>query len=519
MMGAVITITASIFFLTAIISPAFAYEQMEGHVIYQNPGLYIIDHRAYMSVEEVWDDDHVIPSNGATPVYGSIVNLTDETIYDSSIYYRFYDDEYNLIDLNERIYYKFAFRDVLKPNEVSLFEVYPPDHTRCYEIWVDYTTPLELSYPAEISGNNVLEIQNVVDHNGVIVGSLKNNSSDYIENIWVRLFKFDEDGNYYGTKTDFITDLGGDLSKKFEIESYYVGWPINTPKDAASYEKPFSYDIVAFSFTIDHTWANPTSILGDSFEDFIFYVDYVSPYYYGGEKPFSINLDDISLKQNNAVKSSCVPNPEPLQTKQKLDVNVPSWVKIRAEWWADGIVSDDDFISGMKLMVDKGIIKISESLNKNTKIYSDIGYFTINKDKYNISKTPQVNVEINGRTFDDRNNLSDNYFLIATYPDGNTEKIFLSSKTKEFSKDFTLNFYSKPGKYILQGICNGSCTGNEGTAEFIVEKHYTEYIEESSLVCPTWVKTVVKLWSIDQMSNTEFSILIKYLMDEGIIQI
>jgi len=40
------------------------------------------------------------------------------------------------------------------------------------------------------------------------------------------------------------------------------------------------------------------------------------------------------------------------------DQNVPDWVRNNAGWWADGQVSDDDFVSGMKYLVEQGIIKV-----------------------------------------------------------------------------------------------------------------------------------------------------------------
>jgi len=40
------------------------------------------------------------------------------------------------------------------------------------------------------------------------------------------------------------------------------------------------------------------------------------------------------------------------------DKNVPDWVRNNAGWWADGLISDDDFISGIKYLVEQGIIKV-----------------------------------------------------------------------------------------------------------------------------------------------------------------
>ena len=38
--------------------------------------------------------------------------------------------------------------------------------------------------------------------------------------------------------------------------------------------------------------------------------------------------------------------------------NVPDWVRNNAGWWADGLISDNDFVSGIKYLVEQGIIKV-----------------------------------------------------------------------------------------------------------------------------------------------------------------
>jgi len=37
---------------------------------------------------------------------------------------------------------------------------------------------------------------------------------------------------------------------------------------------------------------------------------------------------------------------------------IPPWIKNNADWWAQGLISDDDFVSGIKYLVEQGIIKI-----------------------------------------------------------------------------------------------------------------------------------------------------------------
>jgi len=37
---------------------------------------------------------------------------------------------------------------------------------------------------------------------------------------------------------------------------------------------------------------------------------------------------------------------------------VPDWVKNNAGWWADGLISEEDFLNGIKYLVEKGIIRV-----------------------------------------------------------------------------------------------------------------------------------------------------------------
>jgi len=37
---------------------------------------------------------------------------------------------------------------------------------------------------------------------------------------------------------------------------------------------------------------------------------------------------------------------------------IPSWIKNNADWWSQGLISDDDFVKGIQFLVEQGIIKI-----------------------------------------------------------------------------------------------------------------------------------------------------------------
>jgi len=44
---------------------------------------------------------------------------------------------------------------------------------------------------------------------------------------------------------------------------------------------------------------------------------------------------------------------------------VPAWVKNNAEWWAKGLISDDDFLKGIEYLVENGIISISGTMSES----------------------------------------------------------------------------------------------------------------------------------------------------------
>ena len=39
--------------------------------------------------------------------------------------------------------------------------------------------------------------------------------------------------------------------------------------------------------------------------------------------------------------------------------SIPSWIKNNAEWWANDIISEGDFITGIEYLVNNGIISVN----------------------------------------------------------------------------------------------------------------------------------------------------------------
>jgi len=44
--------------------------------------------------------------------------------------------------------------------------------------------------------------------------------------------------------------------------------------------------------------------------------------------------------------------------KTVTEQKIPEWIKSNAEWWSQGLISDDDFVKGIQYLVEQGIIKV-----------------------------------------------------------------------------------------------------------------------------------------------------------------
>ena len=43
---------------------------------------------------------------------------------------------------------------------------------------------------------------------------------------------------------------------------------------------------------------------------------------------------------------------------EKAEVEIPEWIKNNADWWADGLISDDEFVKGIEILIANGVLKV-----------------------------------------------------------------------------------------------------------------------------------------------------------------
>jgi tetratricopeptide (TPR) repeat protein len=73
----------------------------------------------------------------------------------------------------------------------------------------------------------------------------------------------------------------------------------------------------------------------------------------------SIGDSDFTTGIQFLVKEKIITIPETGKTNEPTDGRgIPSWIKNNAEWWSQGLISDDDFVKGIQFLIESGIIVV-----------------------------------------------------------------------------------------------------------------------------------------------------------------
>ncbi len=80
------------------------------------------------------------------------------------------------------------------------------------------------------------------------------------------------------------------------------------------------------------------------------------------------NLEDISYEIPDELKAkSGQENNQPQsETMEESNLQIPDWVRGNAEWWAQGAIGDSDFVSGIQFLIKEGIMQIPETQKAET---------------------------------------------------------------------------------------------------------------------------------------------------------
>ena len=64
------------------------------------------------------------------------------------------------------------------------------------------------------------------------------------------------------------------------------------------------------------------------------------------------------LINNNIILLDFVPCNDKIQSQYGDTKSVPDWIKNNANWWSENLISDTDFINGLQYLIEYKIIKI-----------------------------------------------------------------------------------------------------------------------------------------------------------------
>ena len=69
------------------------------------------------------------------------------------------------------------------------------------------------------------------------------------------------------------------------------------------------------------------------------------------------------------IKEGILVVPPTKTTNEDVQQNIPEWIKNNAAWWADGTISDSEFLNGIQHLIKIGIVKVtvSEDVASNQK--------------------------------------------------------------------------------------------------------------------------------------------------------
>ncbi|HSA98651.1 MAG TPA: hypothetical protein VLF17_06195 [Candidatus Nitrosotenuis sp.] len=156
-----------------------------------------------------------------------------------------------------------------------------------------------------------------------------------------------------------------------------------------------------------------------------------------------------------------IPETIPEQSGPK---EIPSWIKNNAKWWSQGAIADSDFVSGIQYLVRNGVIQIEPTENvestsvvqqNSTSSAVQVGSGAIQLNNFRFEKLPykKIYVEISGLVDDSR--IGTNVILTVTKPDHTSFDLRgIITKHGDFLVPLILDSDSLTGQYVVTAKYN-----------------------------------------------------------------
>jgi len=323
----------------------------------QNTDLYIVNHWPFAAgwFIEGYENVNLI-------IVGDIVNLSEYPLTNIVISIKTFKDGKILEDTTSW----HPIKKILRPGESSPFAIVPPLAAfDSYEIWVsDYEfSCIEVIEPRSMIEDIILDVDSSGRETITLICNPTVPTRDLYD-IHIFLASYNEDNymDYLEIGPFFIFDsydclTNGSVSGTFvsyESESLIGIVPFPVLLD---YVKEERFEL----FVIE----GPKSIV---FNERDVKLQIIQPqktayskYYPDSLRPKHMNIEEIRMmsQQDGAMRWSWN-NQVESDISTQSEEKVPGWIKNNAKWWSEGSIGDSDFVSGIQFMIKEKIINIPD---------------------------------------------------------------------------------------------------------------------------------------------------------------
>jgi hypothetical protein len=148
--------------------------------------------------------------------------------------------------------------------------------------------------------------------------------------------------------------------------------------------------------------------------------------------------------------------------------DIPYWIKNNAKWWADGMISDADFVLGIQYLIKNGIMRIGQVQQPQIVTDStpkDMGFVKVNGQRFQTQAHQSTQVQITGMIEDFKTGTY--VYLTVIKPDQSSVvlKGILTSKG-EFTVPLLIDSNWPTGRYAVVGKYNNE---EFGLTSFVVD--------------------------------------------------
>ena len=177
---------------------------------------------------------------------------------------------------------------------------------------------------------------------------------------------------------------------------------------------------------------------------------------------------------------------------------IPAWIKNTAGWWADGNITENEFLQAIEYLIENKIIKITAT---------PIGDIPDITDTYTLPASRQSEFTQISGSFETKH--TGPLTLTIIQPDKTEQTVTTISRDGTFAATIELTSESQIGAYIVYAEIEGK----------LVLVNAFEVKDRDANKVPVWIKNNAQWWSEDKITDSDFVQGIEYLVSNKIITV